>query len=107
MAERAGLFDDNDLDLSGFTTKKPANSAEPPPEAVRRVSEGAQFKSREPATPKKARRRRTGRNLQLNLKVDAVTRESLYEITDQQGYTCLGETLEKAIAALRRELAQR
>lgn len=116
MAERAKLFeDDTDFDVSAFTPKKTPQSAEPPSEAVRAVSEGADFKSREPVPPpaaptpkpvkKDRRRHRTGRNLQLNLKVDAATFEIFYEITDQQGWV-LGETLARAVAALKRELTQ-
>jgi hypothetical protein len=108
MAERAGVFEENDFDVSAFAPKKPATKAvqsEPPPEAVRAVSEGANFRSRESAPVKKTQRRhRTGRNLQLNVKVAAKTLESFYEITDRQGWV-LGETLEKALAALERELA--
>ena len=111
MAERAQLFDEsNDFDVSAFTPKKAKESA-PPPEAVRAVSEGANFKSREPAPAaaprpavKKQRRRRTGRNLQLNVKVAAATLQTFYDITDREGWV-LGETLERAIAALQRELA--
>jgi len=109
MAERVQLFDDNtDFDVSAFTPKK-AKSAAPAQEAVRAVSEGANFKSREPSVPAKLekpkqRRRRTGRNLQLNVKVAASTLQSFYEITDRHGWV-LGETLERAIAALQRELA--
>ena len=112
MAERAGIFDQaDDFDVSAFAPKKPAakSAAEPPPEAVRAVSETANFKSREPAPVKAAsvkkpqRRRRTGRNLQLNLKVAAPTLQTFYEITDHQGWV-LGETLERALAALKREL---
>jgi hypothetical protein len=121
MAERASAFDD--LDVSEFSPKKPAAKAvqqsEPPPEAVRAVSETANFRSREPIkadvkpakpdakpVPKMQRRRRTGRNEQLNLKVTAKVRESFYQITDSQGWV-LGETFEKAIEALQRELAAR
>ena len=111
MAERVQLFDDNaDFDVSAFTPKKAKPSA-PAQEAVRAVSEGANFKSREPlpSVPAKLekpkqRRRRTGRNLQLNVKVAASTLQSFYEITDRHGWV-LGETLERAIAALQRELA--
>lgn len=109
MAERAQLFaETEDFDVSAFTTKK-SKAPAPPPEAVRAVSESASFKSREPATAtapptvKKQRRHRTGRNLQLNVKVTAPTLQSFYDITDQQGWV-LGETLERAIAALQREL---
>jgi hypothetical protein len=112
MWERAGLFEDAEhFDVSVFRPKMAVKAAEPPTEAVRAVSESLNFKSREPvqaaaAKPAKTtqRRRRTGRNLQLNVKVAAKTLESFYEITDRQGWV-LGETLEKAIAALQRELA--
>jgi hypothetical protein len=114
MAERAAVFEDSDdFDLSGFAPKKPAAKAapEPPAEAVRTVSESASFRSREPKpaaklSKKMPRRRRTGRNEQLNLKVTAKTRESFYQITDREGWV-LGETFEKAIEALQRELAAR
>lgn len=108
MAERAGVFE-NDFDVSDFAPKKTAKKAEPEPEAVRAVSETVSFKSREPApsapkpVKKERRGRRTGRNLQLNLKVDAGTLESFYEITDKQGWV-LGETLARAVAALKKEL---
>jgi hypothetical protein len=109
MTERAGLFDGSeDLDLSSFTPKKVVKPSEAPPaaDAVRAVSEASNFRSREPVsiTRKVQRRRRTGRNLQLNLKVAAETFKSFYEIADRQGWV-LGETLERAVAALQRELA--
>jgi hypothetical protein len=112
MAERAGLFENDavDFDVSAFSPKT-TKSPQPPAEVVRAVSEAAKFKSREaaqaPAKPPKVsaqRRHRTGRNMQLNLKVDAPTYESFYEITDRQGWV-LGETLKHALAALQRELA--
>jgi hypothetical protein len=113
MWERAWVFEGNDFDFLAFAPMKRETKAvksERPPEAVRAVSEGANFRSREPApSPKQPvkktqRRHRTGRNLQLNVKVAAKTLESFYEITDRQGWV-LGETLEKALAALERELA--
>jgi hypothetical protein len=104
MAERAGLFEE-DLDLSQFTPHKPAKADQPPPEAVRAVAEGAKFQSREPAKTAKPRQRRyrTGRNIQLNTKVTASTRDGFYEISDRYNWV-LGETLERALQALRREL---
>lgn len=112
MAERAGLFEEaDDFDVSAFTPKKAGKAAEPQQEAIRAVSEGANFQSREPvkteavkAVKAPQRRRRTGRNLQLNLKVAAKTLEDFYDIADRQGWV-LGETLERAIKALQRELA--
>jgi hypothetical protein len=103
MAERAGLFEEDDFDVSSFTPKKPVTS-EPQAEAVRAVSETADFRSREPVQGKKPdRRHRTGRNEQLNLKVTAKARDLFYAITDQQGWV-QGFTFERAVAALEREL---
>jgi hypothetical protein len=105
MAERAGLFEE-DLDLSQFTPQKPAKAEQPPPEAIRAVAEGAKFQSREPSKPVKQRpqrRYRTGRNIQLNTKVTMSTRDGFYEVSDRYNWV-LGETLERALQALRREL---
>ena len=109
MSERARLFEGEDFDVTAFAPKnlrKPAEKEPPAADAVRAVSEASYFRSREPVpipSAKKQRRRRTGRNLQLNLKVAAATYDSFYAIADRQGWV-LGETLEKAVAALKREL---
>jgi hypothetical protein len=112
---RAGVFDtDDDLDVSGFAPKKPEQSAKPAaPEEVRAVSEGSSFRSREPAARKPQTTRykreprlyRTGRNIQLNVKVRQETLDAFYEISDQQDWV-LGETLEHALEALKRELSR-
>src|SRR6478752_9160634 len=105
MAERAGLFEE-DLDLSQFTPREPAKTEQPPREDVRAVAESAKFQSREPGTSPKQRqqrRYRTGRNIQLNTKVTMSTRDGFYEISDRYNWV-LGETLERALEALRREL---
>ncbi len=47
---------------------------------------------------------RTGRTMQFNARATPQTVEALYAIADQQGWL-VGETLERALAALRRELA--
>jgi len=102
MSERAGLFEE-DFDVSAFTPKTP--KPEPEAEAIRAVSESASFVSREPVqTKKKAdRRHRTGRNEQLNVKVTTKTLQLFYAITDAQNWV-QGETIEKALEALQREL---
>jgi hypothetical protein len=66
------------LDLSQFSPKK-APKAEPR-EVVREVAERVNFQSREPAKPHKKpdRRHRTGRNVQLNLKVTDTARDLFY-----------------------------
>jgi len=114
---RAGLFEaDDDLDVSGFAPKKPEPGGLPAAAAdeVRAVSEASSFRSREPAAGKptptakpkrEPRLYRTGRNIQLNVKVRQETLDSFYEISDQEGWV-LGETLERALEALKRNLAR-
>jgi hypothetical protein len=112
--ERARIFtEEADLDVSAFKPKPPA---QPAPavrrEQVRVVSEAANFRSREPklaaapAVPlrREPRRHRTGRNVQLNIKATAEAVEAFYAITDREQWV-LGETFERAIEALQRELA--
>lgn len=110
MLERAGVFESDDFDISAFTPKEPAKQQQPEPEAVRAVSENAQFRSREPVPPKprKAdRRHRTGRNIQLNTKVDVETNNLLYKLhadrRDKENWT-LGQIIGLALKALEREL---
>jgi hypothetical protein len=110
---RASIFDDGpdeDLDLTGFEPKtarptRPAESAE----RVRAVSEANHFPSRAPAKPEPSRAtqrraRRTGRDRQLNIKATQATIDLFYRLSDSQGWV-LGETLERALAALERELS--
>ena len=112
MSERAGLFDgDSDFDVSGFAPRKTAPPKDSTPqEKIRKVSEASSFRSREPAPAKpptpnrEPRRHRTGRNVQLSLKVRAETRDSFYAVADEGGWV-LGEALDRAVAALKRELA--
>jgi hypothetical protein len=108
---RASIFDEEtDLDLSGFEPKKrrtatPAESAD----KVRALSEANNFPSRA-ARPQSAessphrRGRRTGRNMQLNIKATQDTVDLFYRLSDSQGWV-LGETLERALEALERDLA--
>ena len=110
---RAPLFDDDDLDVSGFAPRAaiPGEQAD----QVRAVAEPAAFRSRDPAAPQAAasaipllhaqRRYRTGRNMQLNLKVREATAATFYAMADAQGWV-LGEAFERAVAALQRELAE-
>jgi|CZKX01.1.fsa_nt_gi hypothetical protein len=55
---------------------------------------------REPIT-REPRRHRTGRNIQLNIKARAETIDRFYAIADRHGWV-LGETFERAVAALER-----
>lgn len=123
MTGRADIFADDDdadvppknddLDLSVF---KAAKRVGPPADAVRKVAEGSAFKSREVAKPepvkqeeppKRRERRiyRTGRDAHFSCKAKPETVDEFYGICNEQGWV-MGETLERAVAALKRELGQ-
>ncbi len=106
---RASMFEqDDDLGLGEFKPKAPA-----PPEQVRGVAEQEGFRSREPkaapAAPpperREPRRYRTGRNVQLNLKVRQEAVDAFYRLADERGWV-LGETFERAVSALEKELRE-
>lgn len=88
-----------DLDVSGF---RPAAKAAVRPDAIRQVSEQQNFPSRAP----RLRRRRTGRNVQVNIKATAEVIERLVVISDRQRWV-FGETLEHALTALEQALADK
>ena len=105
MLERADLLK-NKIDLSQLTPNNSPNEEHPPPEAVRTVAEELKLQSWAPvrtSTTRQQRRYRTGRNIQLNTKVTTSTRDGFYEISDRYNWV-LGETLERALQALKREL---
>jgi hypothetical protein len=112
MTKRASIFEaDTELDVTGFAPKTGIDAKAPAAEQVRVVAEAAHFRSREPATakpqskPKRAARRyRTGRNVQFNIKALQETVDTFYAITDAQKWV-LGYTLQRAIEALQRELS--
>jgi hypothetical protein len=85
----------------------------PDPEQVRALSEAANFRSREavpaPAPPVPKRqpwRYRTGRNVQFNARAKQQTVDDFHAIAEQLDRP-IGEVLERALAALKRELAKR
>jgi hypothetical protein len=112
MSERAQIFgDDADFDVSAFAPKTAPKKDAAPEEAVRAVAEQAAFTSREPAPPKQRqkkirepRQHRTGRNVQINVKARAEAVTAFYKISDDENWV-LGETFERAMEALKRELA--
>jgi hypothetical protein len=106
---RASIFDDEadqEPDLSAFEPKDAQDKRRAEsPERVRALAEANDFPSRTPARPQPAfrRGRRTGRNMQLNIKATQETVDLFYRLTDSHGWV-LGETLERALGALEREL---
>jgi hypothetical protein len=108
---RSKLFDD-DFDVSDFKPKEvKAAPAAPRPE-TKKAAAAAGFHSREPKPtvvplPERPalvtqRRRRTGRNAQLNLKAKPETIAEFTAIADKNGWG-LGETLERAVELLRNQ----
>jgi hypothetical protein len=87
-----------DLDLSDF---KPTPPKKPAVEktAIRQASEAHNFPSRAPEPAKPAlRRRRTGRNVQFNIKATAETIARFTALADKRG-VAFGELLEQLVEA--------
>ncbi len=93
------------LDISDFKSapvKKPAVRKD----MIREVSEANDFPSRaperaKPAKPAVQRRRRTGRNVQFNIKATPETIARFTSIADKHGLV-FGELLDRALDALER-----
>ncbi len=113
--QRADLGFGDDVDIFDPAEWSPAapGHPRPDPEETTRAAEVAGFRRREPlavqppysvppdgrAGQGRPRRRRTGRNAQLNLKARPDTIDAYIAIADRQGWG-LGETLEHAVALL-------
>ncbi|MER9458166.1 stability/partitioning determinant [Mesorhizobium sp. M0478] len=104
--QRTNLFAGDDvLDLAEFKPKKPARQGLA---VAKQAAAATGFVSREAkAAPAPValvkpvqRRRRTGRNAQINLKATPETIAEFCAISDAQGWV-FGETLEKAVELLR------
>ncbi|WP_274630926.1 stability/partitioning determinant [Arvimicrobium flavum] len=111
---RSSIFeDDGKLDLSDFKPKPAPDPTAPSSQEVRAVAERANFRSREASTRTDAaaaprpqqRRHRTGRNVQLNIKATGETVAAFNRLTQDNRWVA-GETLQRALAALRRELGE-
>ncbi len=119
---RSSVFDaeESDIDLSVFTPKAAPDTTAPPVEQVKAFAEAVNFPSREarpskvamteqaftPRRQREPRRHRTGRNIQFNCKATQETIDAFYALADQNGWL-VGETLERAVAALQREVVAR
>ena len=116
MSKRASIFDADAeaLDVSSFRPKTEREAAAPTREEAKAIAEAASFPSRQavklartPAAPqptkREPRRYRTGRTAQFNARTTPETVAAFYAIADQQGWL-MAETLERALAALQREL---
>jgi hypothetical protein len=119
--ERASLGFGDELDAfdPAAFAPKPASKPRPAAEVTKRAGEAAGFHSREAAKPEEPampapvaapsptparpdRRRRTGRNVQFNIKTKQETIEAFLAVADANGWG-IGETFEKATELLQRQ----
>jgi hypothetical protein len=103
--ERARIgFGDALKDLGGFAPE-PRKREMPDPASLAEAGARAGFHRREvekppePALVPKTRRRRTGRNAQINIKTTPQTIAAFYALADANGWG-IGETFEKAVDLL-------
>lgn len=110
--QRAKLFESIplEIDLSNFSPKAASKPPETVVDAIRATTESAGYLSREPVTTKalkKTGRRiwRTGRNVPFAHKVTQACNDGFYQIAEAKKWT-MGETLERALGALQREMTE-
>lgn len=107
MSDRASIFDKPKLDISGFTPRTD-DSDRPPPDQLDALTQGSKFRSREASNPEptriQQRRRRTGRNVQFNIRATQEVIDEFKLLSEAKDWPD-GLTLEHALAALKRELA--
>jgi hypothetical protein len=94
--------------LKNFTPKPSAEQKPKQSKAdIEKLANQHGFTGRQttPASPvaRSKRRFKTGRNVQINIKGEQDTKDELYRLADDIDEP-LGETLKRALAALRREL---
>lgn len=109
--QRVNFFESSDIDIAAFVPKTREETKAPAAEDVKALAKAANFPSREPKpviakVPEKRAPRihRTGRNVQFNVKASQATIDAIYAITEAHEGWVLGYTLERAVAALKREL---
>jgi hypothetical protein len=103
MTERPNLFEDDEIDVTGFAPKRgsePQNDRD----KLRQAGEEAGFQSR--PVHRTPHRYRTGRTAQFNTRIMPTALERFYQIADEQGWK-IGETVEKALEALEEKLRSR
>jgi hypothetical protein len=117
---RPSIFQDDDIDLSGFAPKDSPEKPTVPADTVRQVSDESGFHSRmtRPHTPSQSARRATamksGRTVLLNARITQRAHDRFHAIIEKERIryeagelthrVTLGELVERALAALEREL---
>ena len=110
MSGRASIFEKPNLDISGFNPRSDDESR-PRPEQLDELTRGSKFRSREVAEVQQInriqqRRRRTGRNVQFNIRATQQVIDEFKALSESQDWPD-GLTLENALRALKREMAEK
>lgn len=102
--------EDDDLDLSQFAPKGPSSSPKtkterttPGKAELRELANEEGFVSRQ-AGVRRRRRRRSGRNEQINIKTTAAYADRFYSLAEKYDWMC-AVVFERALDALEHELA--
>ena len=123
---RPSIFGDNssgdepgaEIDLTGFAPKRTTDKLVVPDATVRHTSEEGGFPSRpaRPQTPPLRRQVKSGRTVLLNARITQRAHDRFHAIIESERLrfergelmhrVTLGEVVERALAALERELAQ-
>jgi hypothetical protein len=113
MSDRASIFQKSALDIGSFGLRTGPDER-PAPEQLDELTRGSKFRSREtvdqpreiaePHRVSEQRRRRTGRNVQFNIRATQAVINEFKSISERQDWPD-GLTLERALEALKRELA--
>jgi hypothetical protein len=118
---RPSIFDD-DIDLSSFAPKAEPERQTVPPEVVRKASEEGGFPSRSPRSrsqgqpPRRPVLTKSGRTVLLNARITQRAHDRFHEIVEAERLryergeimhrATLGEIVERALAALEREIGR-
>jgi hypothetical protein len=106
MSERASIFEKPTLDISGFVPRTD-DAHRPQPAQLDELTRGSKFRSREGVEPEptriQQRRRRTGRNVQFNIRATQQVIDDFKALSEQMDWPD-GLTLERALQALREKM---
>jgi hypothetical protein len=106
MSGRASIFEKPTLDISGFAPRTD-DAHRPQPAQLDELTRGSKFRSREgielEPTRIQQRRRRTGRNVQFNIRATQQVIDDFKALSEQMDWPD-GLTLERALEALREKM---
>ncbi len=104
MSGRASIFEKPPLDIEEFTPRK-GGQERPGIEQLNELTYGSKFRSREGVERVEQRRRRTGRNVQFNIRATQQVIDEFKTLSERMDWPD-GLTLQNALGALKRELGE-